>query len=453
MTFFHQLVSTSFRRGAAPPPPVISTVTYSAEGGSLWFDQAGDYIMFPASADWALGTGDYTIEWWQWLTPGYQYPRPFSVGSYPGASIAVSLEGGTFYLWANGGVVASVGLANYEEQWVHFAVCRASGTTRIFQNGTQIYSTADSSDITANNIPLVVGNETNVTSTAGFTGYITNFRWTKGEAIYTTNFTVPNTPLTVGANTKLLLLAASLVNATVDSTDLNPASGSVVSWETVGPYSQRAFLDAGNPASYTDPSATWGDLSGFDNDVTLANTTFSASQGGYLDFGLTGNGQFNSSPAAITANKVPSSSLSMWVNLQRTSNFNFVAGLRGGTNYGFWFLMLDDLGVTEARVATDMGYYDINVDFTAYYSTWAHICFTVNNNRSYLYINGVQVGTNTTVSGTWGTPPAEFRLASEVGGGNQSENLKMATFRYHTRARTAAEVLAEFNSERSRFGV
>jgi hypothetical protein len=77
----------------------------------------------------------------------------------------------------------------------------------------------------------------------------------------------------------------------------------------------------------------------------------------------------------------------------------------------------------------------------------------VNNNVSQLFINGTLVGSNLTVSGEWGTPPAEFRLASEAGGGNQSENLRMATFRYHTRARTPAEILAEFNAERSRFGV
>lgn len=453
MAFFHQIISTSYLRSGGPPPPVVSSVTYSAEGGSLYFNTGTNYLTFPASQDWALGTGDYTIEWWQWMTPGYQYPRPFSVGSFPSASIAVSIEGGSFYLWSNGGVVASVALSNYEEQWVHFAVSRASGTVRIFQNGAEIASVSNSSNITADNIPLVVGNETNVTSTAGFTGYITNFRWTKGEAIYTTQFTVPNQPLTVGANTKLLLLAASLVNATVDSTDLNPANSTDVSWERVGPYSRRVWLDAGNPSSYTDPSVTWGDLSGFDNDVTLTNTTFGLLQGGYLDFGATGNGVFVSNPATITELKTPSASMTMWANIQQGLQYGFVAGLRGVSGYGFWFLCLDNAGLTEARVETSQGVYDINADFTPYYGTWAHICFTANNTVSQLYINGVLVGTNSNIEGTWGTAPAQFRIASEVDGWNQTPNLKMATFQYHTRARTAAEVLAEFNAERSRFGL
>ena len=451
MTFFHQITAASFKFELAPPP-VLNTVTYSAEGGSLAFPTNLGYVTYPASADWALGTSDYTIEWWQWLAQGYQYPRPFSVGSFPSASIAVSIEGGTFYLWVNGSFIMGVSLSNYDEQWVHFAISRESGTTKLFQNGIEIESIADTSDISVDTLPLTIGNEQNANSAGGFTGYITNFRWTKGEALYTTNFTVPNQVLTAGPNTKILLLAGSQINDVVDSTDQHVASSRNVNWERVGPYSQRAFLDAGNENSYSGSGTTWGDLSGFDNDLTLANTTFGLLQGGYIDFGLTGSGQFNSSPATITANKTPSASMTMWANIQQTTNFNFVAGLRGGTDYGFWFLMLDDSNLTEARVETNTGYYDINVNFSNYYGTWAHICFTVNNNSSRLYINGTQVGT-ASVSGTWGTPPSDFRIANETGGGNQSENLRMATFRYHTRARTAGEVLAEFNAEKSRYGL
>jgi hypothetical protein len=452
MTFFHQITATAFKFESAPPP-ALPVVTYSAEGGSLEFQTNLGYVQYPASADWALGTGDYTIEWWQWLTPGSQFPRPFSVGSYPNASIAVSIEGGTFYLWVNGtSPVVTVVLNNYLEQWVHFAISRQAGTTRIFQNGTQIASVADATNIAVDNLPLTIGNEQNATSAGGFTGYITNFRWTKGEALYTSNFTVSNQVFTAGANTKLLLLAGSQINDVVDSTDQHVASGRNVTWLRVGPYSQRAWLDAGDITSYPGSGNTWGDLSGFDNDLTLSNTTFGLLQGGYIDFGLSGSGQFNSSPAVITANKSPSASMTMWVNIQQTNNFNFVAGLRGGTNYGFFFLMLDDSSLTEARVVTTTGTHDINVDFTNYYGTWCHVCFTVNDDFSELYLNGTRVGTRE-LDGEWGTPPSEFRLASETGSGNQSENLRMATFRYHTRARTAAEILAEFNSERARYGV
>lgn len=453
MTFFHQITAAAFRF-AAPPPIALNIVTHSAEGGSLEFaTNALSFVQYPASDDWTLGTGDYTIEWWQWLTPDSQFPRPFSVGSFPSAKIAVSIEGGTFYVWHMNSVRLSVALSNYQDQWVHFAVSREMGQLRVFQNGVLISQTTNNTDIQAGTDTLTIGNESNVNSAGGFTGYITNFRWSKGEALYTSNFTVSNQVFTAGVNTKILLLAASQLNDVVDSTDSHVASSRNVTWLRVGPYSQRAWLDAGDVTSYAGSGTTWGDLSGFDTDLTLTNTTFGLLQGGYIDFGVTGSGQFVNSPATVTANKTPSASMTMWVNIQQTTGFNFVAGLRGGTNYGFWLLMLDDAGTTEARVATASGEYDINVDFTNRYATWCHVCFTVNNTVSQLFINGVLVGSNLTVSGEWGTPPAEFRLASEVEGGNQSENLRMASFRYHTRARTPAEILAEFNAERSRFGV
>lgn len=439
--------------GGPPPPPVVNLATLSAEGGSLTWDARTYYVQFAGSEDWALGTGDFTIEWWQWLLPGSQFPRPFSVGSYPSASVAVSIENGTFYYWANGGVITGVSLTNYENQWVHFALGRQSGVTRIFQNGVLIQTVSESNNITNNSTALTIGNETTVTETAGFLGYITNFRWTKGINVYVNNFVPTNVPLTAGANTKLLLLAETNAGAVMDTSGNHTVAGTDIGWAAVGPYSRRTLLDAGNQTSYPDPSATWFDLTTFGNNVALANITYNAGAGGYLDFGTTGNGQFLTNPALVNQNKTPSAAITMWVNISDSTNFNFVAGLRGAAEFGFWFLMLDDINQTEARVETTAGYFDINVNYSAHYGAWRHICFSVNGTRSDLYINGVQVGSNTNITGTWGTSPDYFMLGSEFGGGNQSENLKMATFGYHTRARTASEVLAEFNAERSRFGV
>ena len=55
----------------------------------------------------------------------------------------------------------------------------------------------------------MIGNESARTTASGFNGNITNFRWTKGTAVYTSAFTVPTAPLTALADTKLLLLGKS----------------------------------------------------------------------------------------------------------------------------------------------------------------------------------------------------------------------------------------------------
>lgn len=76
-------------------------------GGSLLFDgTASSNLSVPNDPDFRNGTGDFTIEWFQYATTvGNSYPRIFSIGSYP-ASIAVSQEGSdasrTFYAWISG---------------------------------------------------------------------------------------------------------------------------------------------------------------------------------------------------------------------------------------------------------------------------------------------------------------------------------------------------------------
>jgi hypothetical protein len=49
---------------------------------------------------------------------------------------------------------------------------------------------------------LTIGNENTPSTIAAFVGYITNFRWVKGLAVYTGNFTTPTSQLTAtaGAN-------------------------------------------------------------------------------------------------------------------------------------------------------------------------------------------------------------------------------------------------------------
>lgn len=74
-----------------------------ATGGSLLFDPtASATLTAPGSVDWAFGTGDFTVEWWQYQTDSSPFPRIFSVGSFPSSAIGVSIEGGTFYVWVGG---------------------------------------------------------------------------------------------------------------------------------------------------------------------------------------------------------------------------------------------------------------------------------------------------------------------------------------------------------------
>jgi hypothetical protein len=79
-------------------------------------------------------------------------------------------------------------------------VVRQSGTTYVYRDGTLRGSSfADTNNITENAIDLYIGNTNTPATNAAWVGYITNFRWVKGLAVYTGNFTKPTSALTATA--------------------------------------------------------------------------------------------------------------------------------------------------------------------------------------------------------------------------------------------------------------
>ena len=175
---------------------------------SASFNGTSQYLTVPGNANYALGTGDFTIEWWQYQTGAGTFPRVFSVGTSPTASVAVSIESGTFYFWegSDGTAKFTSALSSYLNTWVQFAISRISGQTSVYQNGTQIGSTyADTNNINDSSSVLSIGRDMVATPNTYFPGYISNFRIIKGTGIYTGNFTTPTKPLTAVTNTVLLL--------------------------------------------------------------------------------------------------------------------------------------------------------------------------------------------------------------------------------------------------------
>jgi hypothetical protein len=133
----------------------------------------------------------------------------------------------------NGNTFGTIPSASLVGLWVHVALVRKSGVTRMYVNGSQLGSDlADTTNIgylepygnpstfTGYNI-LAVGDEIPETASTTFAGYITSFRWTKGNAIYWGNFQPPVSALTPVTGTKLLLLNLNPGGLTVDSSGLN----------------------------------------------------------------------------------------------------------------------------------------------------------------------------------------------------------------------------------------
>lgn len=181
---------------------IVSQSPFVGGGNSYQFSSStNSYITTPGSNDWAVGTGDFTVEWFSYQTTLAQFQRAFTVGDYPNIKIGVSIESGTFYYWANTSFRYSSTSASTINQWIHWAVVRQSGVTKVYKNGTQLGSQiSDTNNITDNVTTFVVGNTNTFATNAALVGYLTNFRWVTGLAVYTGNFTTPTSALSATAS-------------------------------------------------------------------------------------------------------------------------------------------------------------------------------------------------------------------------------------------------------------
>ena len=210
-------------------------------------------------------------------------------------------------------------------------------------------------------------------------------------------------------------------------------------------------LDASTYTSGT----TWSDLSGNGRDATIYGSpawtndaggcfVFDSDSSKYIDIaGSSGGWGLANAPAQAT--------ISVWANIAGIGNYQHVAGWRGGIN--FWFLILSGGPTTEARF--DNGtVYDIGIDYSPYFGTWALTTFVVDaaNSCTKLYINGIEVGSTTGISGNFGSGSSDFTLGDAPGYGFPL-NGKIGGAMAYNSALADAEILTEFNRTKTRYGL
>ena len=117
--------------------------------------------------------------------------RPATNGIY--GTLFLYNSGAGLY-WEVNGTVRISGGAISNSVWTHIAICRASGSTKLFINGTQSGSTySDSNNYLV--APITIGEMNDGYGDGNFNGYIDDLRITKGYARYTTTFTPPTAAL------------------------------------------------------------------------------------------------------------------------------------------------------------------------------------------------------------------------------------------------------------------
>ena len=177
----------------------------NAYRGSVFFIEAGDSLTVPAGSDFAYGTGDFTFEAYVWKSSFASDTRLIFSQTVSGTNYIL------FGITTSGQVVTILGHSNSLtstatialNSWNHVAVSRSSGTVKVFVNGVASSGSSITTDLNDQTRIPTIGKYTHSTQLA-WKGYISNFRITKGEALYTADFTPPTSELTAGDNTVLL---------------------------------------------------------------------------------------------------------------------------------------------------------------------------------------------------------------------------------------------------------
>ena len=223
----------------------------NAFNGSVFFNgQPSSFLRTEVdSSDFVLGTSDFTIECWiyqDWLDDsGLIHFGPGGYGYYNSIFHLASTNQVQLYLSSNGSSwdIASgtqIGTRT-AKTWHHLALCRSGssfygfvdgtlGATITFQSGA---IRQGASEIDQNQ--LCIGHRIST-----FNGYISNFRYIKGTALYTAAFTPPVGRLEKTSDT-IILCCQSPGNVMQEATGKNliveagGASNAVTASSGVGP--------------------------------------------------------------------------------------------------------------------------------------------------------------------------------------------------------------------------
>ena len=207
--------------------PTTGTATIGGTASTPYvdFDNA-DGLNVAADSNLSLGTGVFTIECWVYLdsapgtgSPGYarvfQLDGPSGNSDQKNLQITINPTGGTLYTWAYDGsaYISIAGSTNLQGAWHHIAVVRDSSDvlTQYVDGSAEGNQSSVTKDFNPNSgSPRVRIGQYDTGGTNGvFNGKISNLRVLVGTALYTSNFTTPNPPLTNITNTQLLCCQSS----------------------------------------------------------------------------------------------------------------------------------------------------------------------------------------------------------------------------------------------------
>jgi hypothetical protein len=349
--------------------PFAPTSAYSTSvvGGSGFFDGTGDYLTAPDNTALEVPTEDFTVEFWAYYTAlptsgnnANTFQKGVASSSTFEYAFGITNSSGTIRVRAgystNGSTTTSFVATSgtiVTNTWYHIAFTRTGTTLNLWLDGVNVGSTTSyPTTLFTGTGTLGIGAAPNNASLVN--GYISNARIVKGSVLYTADFTPPTAPLTNITNTSLLL---NFTNAGI----FDNAGENVI--ETVG----NAQIDTtvkkyGTGSLEFDGNGDWL-VCPNRNSIPVGRATFTIE--GWINFGSSANKKCIAAWGTATTNQFVS----------------FLVNAAGnGLDFTFWNndLASGNIGLSQ--------------------NTWYHVAAQYDGTTRRIFVDGVQVATDTTTA-------------------------------------------------------
>ena len=354
-----QLLLKSYGGAADPQNSNCGSVS-----GSVYYD-ANEYLKAAASDVYDFATDEsFTMESWCYVTNGSRYNYIFLRWS--------SLNPGD-YLWrfginnsdkpfiAGSSLNLTANSAISLNEWFHLAIVRNTSTLTMYVNGNADgTASSQGTAMESSDEPVAIGANREATQYS-MRGYLSNMRYTVGQALYTSDFIPPNCTLTTtsqGATASNVKLIGGTNTSTVTSfptasTTISVGSGSPTASSKTPMGTGAVYFDDNEGLSVPANSS----INIADNDFTMECWFKTAS-------GATG-----------------------FDTLFSLSNYGEGGGDSGPGN-SFSFYLANDTGL---RLFTRSGgSFTSRVDQSSTHSsqTWTHFMWSRSGTSNYVFING-----------------------------------------------------------------